>query len=142
MPKTVDTRSHCKEHATIFRNPLLHLGLRKSVVCSQPYLAVTSCIYSFWHSVIPTNSLIYTHCELLSYLVNIARVPADLPVDEIAKAASGAVASVLTAPQESMSQAARDWESEQDDINDFSARSQKEEDYQRELCTLHSSLGF
>ena len=28
-------------------------GLRKIVACSQPYLAVASCIYSFWHGVIP-----------------------------------------------------------------------------------------
>ena len=31
------------------------LGLRKIVACSQPYLAVASCIYSFWHGVIPTS---------------------------------------------------------------------------------------
>ena len=37
--------------------PSLHLGfwgLQKIVACSQPYLAVLSCIYSFWHGVIPT----------------------------------------------------------------------------------------
>ena len=30
------------------------LGLRKIVACSQPHLAGPSCIYSSWHSVIPT----------------------------------------------------------------------------------------
>ena len=33
-------------------------GLRKIVACSQPYLAVASCIYSFWHGVIPTSYFI------------------------------------------------------------------------------------
>ena len=32
-------------------------GLRKIVAYSQPYLAVLSCIYSFWHGVIPTSIL-------------------------------------------------------------------------------------
>ena len=39
--------------------------LRKIVACSQPYLAVLSCIYSFWRGVIPTSYFIfndfYTH---------------------------------------------------------------------------------
>ena len=42
--------------------PSLHLGflgLRKIVACSQPYLAVASCIYSFWHGVIPTSHFIF-----------------------------------------------------------------------------------
>ena len=42
--------------------PSLHLGflgLPKIVACSQPYLAVASCIYSFWHSVIPTSYFIF-----------------------------------------------------------------------------------
>ena len=42
--------------------PSLHLGflgLRKIVACSQPYLAVASCIYSFWHGVIPTSYFIF-----------------------------------------------------------------------------------
>ena len=42
--------------------PSLHLcfsGLRKIVACSQPYLAVLSCIYSFWHGVIPTSYFIF-----------------------------------------------------------------------------------
>ena len=34
-------------------------GLRKIVACSQPYLAVASCIYSFWHGVIPTSYFIF-----------------------------------------------------------------------------------
>ena len=43
--------------------PSLHLGflgLRKIVACPQPYLAVASCIYSFWHGVIPSSYLIFT----------------------------------------------------------------------------------
>ena len=43
--------------------PSLHLGfwgLRKIVACSRPYLAVLSCIYSFWHGVIPTSYFIFT----------------------------------------------------------------------------------
>ena len=46
-------------------------GLRKIVACSQPYLAVASCIYSFWHGVIPTSYFIsndfytcFTHFSL------------------------------------------------------------------------------
>ena len=42
--------------------PSLHLcfsGLWKIVACSQPYLAVLSCIYSFWHGVIPTSYSIF-----------------------------------------------------------------------------------
>ena len=42
--------------------PSLHLcflGLQKIVACSQPYLAVLSCIYSFWHGVIPTSYFIF-----------------------------------------------------------------------------------
>ena len=40
VPKTVDTRNHCK-------------------VWLQQYLAVASCIYSFWHGVIPTSYFIF-----------------------------------------------------------------------------------
>ena len=36
-------------------------GLRKIVACSQPYLAVASCIYSFWHGVIPTSYFRFLH---------------------------------------------------------------------------------
>ena len=42
--------------------PSLHLGflgLRKIVACSQPYLAVASCTYSFWHGAIPTSYFIF-----------------------------------------------------------------------------------
>ena len=35
-------------------------GLQKIVACSHPYLAVASCIYSFWHGVIPTSYDFYT----------------------------------------------------------------------------------
>ena len=67
MPKTVDTRSHCKVWLRACNNlpqppPYISFfwGLRKIVACSQPYLAVASCIYSFWHGVIPTSYLIFT----------------------------------------------------------------------------------
>ena len=46
-------------------------GLRKIVACSQPYLAVASCIYSFWHGVIPT-SYFYTCFTHFSLTVNIS----------------------------------------------------------------------
>ena len=62
VPKTVDTRSHCKVWLRACNNlpqpPKkrdVGRGLRKIVACSQPYLAVASCIYSFWHGVIPTS---------------------------------------------------------------------------------------
>ena len=62
MPKTVDTRRHCKVGLRACNNlpqPPPYIfgfwGLRKIVACSQPYLAVPSCIYSFWHGVIPTS---------------------------------------------------------------------------------------
>ena len=44
-----DTVPKAVEHATIFRNPFS--GLRKIVACSQPYLAVLSCIYGFFDMV-------------------------------------------------------------------------------------------
>ena len=51
-------------------------GLRKIVACSQPYLAVASCIYSFWHGVIPTSYFIfndfYTCFTHFSLTVNIS----------------------------------------------------------------------
>ena len=46
-------------------------GLRKIVACSQPYLAVASCIYSFWHGVIPT-SYFYTCFTHFSLTVSIS----------------------------------------------------------------------
>ena len=57
--------------------PSLHLGflgLRKIVACSQPYLAVASCIYSFWHGVIPTSYFIFNDfytciCDFVSYML-------------------------------------------------------------------------
>ena len=45
-------------------------GLRKIVACSQPYLAVASCIYSFWHGVIPTA--FYTCFTYFSLTVSIS----------------------------------------------------------------------
>ena len=50
--------------------PSLHLGflgLRKIVACSQPNLAVPSCIYSFWHGVIPTSYFIFTLVVHIEY---------------------------------------------------------------------------
>ena len=55
MPKTVDMQQSSATQS-------LHLsfwGLWKIVACSQPYLAVPSCIYSFWHGVIPTSYFIF-----------------------------------------------------------------------------------
>ena len=59
MPKTVDTRRHYKVGLRACNNlpqPPPYIfgfgGLQKIVSCSQPYLAVPSCVYSFWHSVI------------------------------------------------------------------------------------------
>ena len=56
MPKTVDTRSHCKVWLRVCNNLPATSSL---VTCSQPYLAVASCIYSFWHGVIPTAYFIF-----------------------------------------------------------------------------------
>ena len=47
-------------------------GLRKIVACSQPYLAVASCIYSFWHGVIPTSYDFYTCFTHFSLTVSIS----------------------------------------------------------------------
>ena len=68
VPKTVDIykkalqgRVESMQQSSAI--PSLHLcfsGLRKIVACSQPYLAVLSCIYSFWHGVIPTSYFIFT----------------------------------------------------------------------------------
>ena len=57
-------------------------GLRKIVAWSQPYLAVLSCIYSFWHGVIPTSYFIFndfytcfTHFFPAIGMANGTRVP-------------------------------------------------------------------
>ena len=55
MPKTVDTarRSESMQQSSAtLKNKDVGRGLRKIVACSQPYLAVLSCIYSFWHGVL------------------------------------------------------------------------------------------
>ena len=65
VPKTVDTRRHCMQGMVECMQqssvtPSLHLGfwgLQKIVACSQSYLAVPFCIYSFWHGIIPTSCL-------------------------------------------------------------------------------------
>ena len=67
MPKTVDTRKHCKVYRVesmqqSSATPSLHI-----VACSQPYLAVLSCIYSFWHGVIPTSYFIFNTCCVTCY---------------------------------------------------------------------------
>ena len=65
VPKTVDTRRHFKvglKACNLLQPPKnqdVGMGLRKIVACSQPYLAVPSCIYSFWYSVIPTTYLVH-----------------------------------------------------------------------------------
>ena len=71
VPKTVDTRRHCEEeweHATIFRNPQ-KLRCRDWVAedcCMLSLLlAVPSCIYSFWHGVIPTSYFIFILVSLI-----------------------------------------------------------------------------
>ena len=83
VPKTVDTRSHCKVWLRACnnlpqppKNRDVGRRLRKIVACSQPYLAVASCIYSFWHGVIPTSYFIfndfYTCFTHFSLTVNIS----------------------------------------------------------------------
>ena len=65
VPKTVGTRRHGEEdgeHATIFRNPLptsRFLGVAEDCCMLSILLAVPSCTYSFWHSVIPTSYFIF-----------------------------------------------------------------------------------
>ena len=65
VPKTVDTRSHCKVWLRACNNlpqppPYISFfGGCGIVACSQLYLAVASCIYSFWHGVIPTSYFIF-----------------------------------------------------------------------------------
>ena len=67
VPKTVDTdkkalQVRVESMQQSSATPSLHLcfsGLRNIVACSQPYLAVLSCIYSFWHGVIPTSYFIF-----------------------------------------------------------------------------------
>ena len=74
VPKTVDTRKHYEEeceHATIFRNPQ-KLRCRDWVAedcCMLSLLlAVPSCIYSFWHGVIPTSHFIFN--DFYTYFTN------------------------------------------------------------------------
>ena len=58
VPKTVDTRKHCKVGLRACNNlpqPPPYIFVFRIVACSQPYLAVLSCIYGFWHGVIPTS---------------------------------------------------------------------------------------
>ena len=48
-----------QQSSATLKNKDVGRGLRKIVACSQPYLAVLSCIYSFWHGVIPTSYFIF-----------------------------------------------------------------------------------
>ena len=66
-------------------------GLRKIVTCSQPYLAVLSCLYSFWHGVIPTSYFIFndfytcnTYNWRLSFHVLFLRPPKETIIKIIA----------------------------------------------------------
>ena len=60
MLKTVDIRKHCKvcrvesmqQSSATPKNKDVGRGLRGNIACSQPYLTVLSCNYSFWRSVI------------------------------------------------------------------------------------------
>ena len=67
VPKTVDTRRHCeeeREYATIFHNPqnrCRDLVVEDCFILSL-LLAVPSCIYSFWHGVIPTSYFDFYTC--------------------------------------------------------------------------------
>ena len=58
VPKTIDTRKHCKVGLRACNN-LPQPPPFGVAACSQPYLAVLSCIYSFWHGVIPTSYFIF-----------------------------------------------------------------------------------
>ena len=77
MPETVDTRSHCEEseNATIFRNPQ-KLRCRDWVAedcCMLSLLlAVPSCIYSFWHGVIPTSYFMDFYTCFTNFLSSLA----------------------------------------------------------------------
>ena len=61
MQKTVVTRKHCN----LPQPQRCREGVAEIVACSQPYLAVLSCIYSCWHSVIPTSYFIFTLVSLI-----------------------------------------------------------------------------
>ena len=77
MPKTVDTRRHCKVGLRACNNlpqppPYIFgfCGLQKIVAYSQPYLAVPSCVYSFWHGIVPTSYFIFSDfytCNIYKY---------------------------------------------------------------------------
>ena len=68
VPKTVDTRMHCKVGLRACNNlpqppPYIFVfgGCGRLLHALNPiYLAVLSCIYSFWHGVIPTSYFIFT----------------------------------------------------------------------------------
>ena len=68
LPKTVDTRMHCKVGLRACNNlpqppPYIFVfgGCGRLLHALNPiYLAVLSCIYSFWHGVIPTSYFIFT----------------------------------------------------------------------------------
>ena len=55
IPKTVDTRRALQGMVESMQQSSTGRGLREIVACSEPYLAGPSCIYSFWHGVIPLD---------------------------------------------------------------------------------------
>ena len=66
VPKTVDTRSHCKVWLRACNNlpqppPYISVfwGCGRLLHALNHTLAVASCIYSFWHGVIPTSYFIF-----------------------------------------------------------------------------------
>ena len=76
MPKTVDTRRHREEqceYATIVCNPQkprCRDWVAEDCCILSLLLAVPSCIYSFWHGVIPTSYFIFNDfytCFLIFY---------------------------------------------------------------------------
>ena len=77
MPKTVDTRKRrvesMQQSSATPKNQDVGRGLRKIVACSQPYLAVLSCIYSFGYGVIPTSYFIFSPSFMQHTLTRIAR---------------------------------------------------------------------
>ena len=48
-----------QQSSAIPKNREVGRGLQKIVACSQFYLAVPSCVNSFWHGVIPTSWILH-----------------------------------------------------------------------------------
>ena len=62
VPKTVGMVEGMQQSSATPKNRDVGRGLRKIVACPQPYLAVASCIYSFWHGVIPISYFDFYTC--------------------------------------------------------------------------------